>query len=411
MGHLLGAPPAPANCNCVNDSPTDTLLWTAVSAVILQSPSSISVHAFAIDTPIAGERTPGAGVEINGWVIGQSGPLVGVRAVSNDGTGDIHPLDVRRPDVAVDYPKTPHADASGFSFWLPLPDCEGPWRVTIEALPAAGQPVNLVELRGEIIRERRALETGMRHVRAPDFAIIGTQRGGTTSLHAYLSAHPMVQTPPTKELHFVTDRFARGHDWYLGQFPSQLKSDTLTGESTPYALSHPLAAQRLHAVAPDTKLIVLLRNPIDRAYSHYLLERSRGDESLSFAEALDAEEARLAGEEERLIADPSHVSAAHKHASYMSRGNYAPQLARWFAVYPRAQFLVLRSEDLYERTAATFARVEAFLGLPAAEDIPFVAHNPTAGPPLDPVIRDRLARHFAPLNERLGRLLGWDMTW
>ena len=126
----------------------------------------------------------------------------------------------------------------------------------------------------DVAEEPYVPSPGNRAVTAPDFVIIGTQRGGTTSLHAYLGAHPQVQTPATKELHFITDRYERGLDWYLGQFPAELAPDVITGEATPYALFHPLAPRRLREIAPAARLIALLRNPVDRAYSQYLLERS-----------------------------------------------------------------------------------------------------------------------------------------
>lgn len=410
MGHLLGTPPARAHAVPMSNSNTTTMLWTAVNSLQRES-APLGVHAYAIDTPTANDHTPGAGVEFNGWVIGQHESLSGVRAVGDFGASCIHQLDVRRPDVAAEYPSLPHAALSGFSFWLPLPDAVVPWRASIEAMFPDGQAVTLAELRGDVVRKQRITKPGLRLVEAPDFVIIGTQRGGTTSLHAYLSAHPQVHTPATKELHFLTDRFARGRDWYIGQFPSHLELGNLTGESTPYSLFHPLAPQRLRAIAPDAKLIVLLRNPVDRAYSHYLMEQARGDEPLSFPAALDAEAARLAGKEERLVADPTYVSAPHKHASYVARGDYAPQLERWFATYPREQFLILRSEDLYARTAETFARVTSFLGLPPVETGPFAVHNQTTGPSLDLAIRDRLSRHFAPLNMHLARILSWNSPW
>ena len=137
----------------------------------------------------------------------------------------------------------------------------------------------------------------------------------------------------------------------------------------------------------------------------------RGHETLDFAAALDAEQTRLDGEEARLAREPTYASAPHKHASYLARGDYARQLERWLAIFPREQILVIRSEDLYERTAETFAQVAQFLGISLTTPIPFTAHNRSSGPPLDPAIRDRLSRHFAPLNARLADLLGWDPGW
>ncbi len=410
MGHLLGAPPAAPGPADVSHDSSGALLWTYVDEVELRSPDQ-GIAAFAIDTPRTGDRLPGAGLEINGWIIGRDSPVPGVRVVSKGSTSGMFPLDVRRPDVAKDYPGFAHAATSGFSFWVPLAADDGSWHITVEAILSDGSSTVLCELYGHSRYEQHMASDGFRRVAAPDFVIIGTQRGGSTSLHAYLSAHHCVQTPPTKELHFLTDRYVRGRDWYLGQFPSQVSLGTITGEATPYALFHPASPARLQAVAPSAKLIILLRNPVDRAYSHYLLETSRGYETLSFEEALAAEPVRLADEEAKLLADPSYVSATHNHASYLSRGDYAPQLGRWYAVFPREQFLILRSEDLYEQTAATFDKITSFLDLPPAPAASFEAHNRTSGPPLDPIVRSRLSNYFAPLHENLAKLLGWNETW
>jgi hypothetical protein len=167
----------------------------------------------------------------------------------------------------------------------------------------------------------------------------------------------------------------------------------------------------LREIAPEARLIALLRNPVDRAYSHFLLERSRGNETLEFAAALDAEPVRLHGEEAKLSRDPSYMSETHKHASYLARGDYARQIEWWFDAFPREQVLIVRSEDLYQRSAETLARVTQFLGIPSIPSIPFAAHNQTSGPPLDPEIRRRLSQYFSPLNAQLANLLGWDPGW
>jgi len=252
---------------------------------------------------------------------------------------------------------------------------------------------------------------GARLVEAPDFIIVGTQRGGTTSLYHYLSAHPQVAPAAMKETHFLTDRFARGLDWYLGLFPAALPPGVITGEATPYALFHPLSAQRLRAAAPGAKVIILLRNPIERAYSQYAMERARGDELLDFSDALAAEPARLAGEEDRLIADPTYISRAHKHYSYVARSVYLPQLTRWWEAVPRDQLLILRSEDLYRQPMQTFARVTTFLGLDPQRSMTFAAHNRSAAPPLDLVVRQQLAEQFAPHNARLESHVDWEPGW
>ena len=413
MGHLLGAPSRAASPR-VHRVNAEALLgntaWVEVDSIELHRPDPERVVAFAIDQPRAGDRLRGSGLEVNGWAIGHHVPVHAVRTLDAGRQGALHSLDVRRPDVAADYPDHPHA-GSGFSAWVSIEPTERDWQITIEAILTNGNAVTLAQFQGRTSVERRVSTRGARSITAPDFVIIGTQRGGTSSLHAYLSAHPCVETPSTKELHFITDRYERGLDWYLGQFPGELPPDVITGEATPYALFHPLAPHRLRGIAPETKLIALLRNPVDRAYSHYLLERSRGDEILDFAAALDAESRRLDGEHARLSRDPSYASESYKRFSYLARGDYARQLKRWFEVFPREQILIVRSEDLFERSSETLARAAEFLGISPDVRIPFAAHNQTSGPPLDPAIRHRLSQHFAPLNAGLTKLLGWDPAW
>lgn len=375
------------------------------------APAHPALGAGALDSPLPGTVTPGRGVEINGWVIPALGNQIdGVFAIVKEVHGQLQPLHVSRPDVAADHPSSPSSNV-GFSFWCPVPESETA-RIQLVSKLSSGDLVPLLDLHVAIEEEPVAEPSlDVRAVTAPDFVIIGTQRGGTTSLHAYLRAHPDIQTPAKKEIHFLTDRFERGADWYLGQFPAAVPNGTLVGEATPYALYHPLAPQRLQNVAPETKVIVLLRNPADRAYSHYLHESGRGHEPLSFEDAMAAEPGRLRRLEERLASGELLVSDVHKRASYLERGRYARQLDRWLSVFPREQLLILRSEDLYADPASTTTQVTDFLGLPPLTGDAFSTHNATAGPPMRRETRDRLMREFAADNARLADLLGWDPGW
>lgn len=410
MGHLLGAPPPAATTRLVSEPVRQT--WVTVREIAI-APLDPSLAGFAVDSPRPGDHSRGVGIEINGWAISRAAPVQAITVTTHGNSAISFPLDVRRPDVANDYPDIPHPERSGFSVWAPLElTGDGDAReITVAAVLSDRQPVILARIVATIRTEDVIDVAGSRRIDAPDFAIVGTQRGGTTSLHAYLGAHPQIRLPATKELHYLTDRHHRGREWYLGQFPSPLSAGHRTGEATPYALFHPLAPARLRSAAPDAKLIVLLRNPVDRAYSHFLMERQRGDEPLDFAAALAAEPARLDGEEARMLANPTSVSWPHKHASYLARGDYAPQLARWFAAFPRQQFLILRSEDLYTQPAETFARVTDFLGLDRSSAASFPIYNRTEGPPLDPTLRRQLIDHFASRNAELATLLGWDPNW
>lgn len=195
----------------------------------------------------------------------------------------------------------------------------------------------------------------------PDFLVLGAQKAGTTALYAYLRWHPGITGPSWKEVSFFDRHWWRGEAWYRGQFPLR-PGKRLVGEASPSYLFHPLAPERARSLVPDAKLIVLLRNPVDRAYSHYQHEVALGREPLSFEDALAAEEERTRGEVERLVSDPRAFSRAWWGHTYVARGRYAEQLERWLEAFPREQLLVVATEELGERPAETYARVLRFLG-------------------------------------------------
>jgi hypothetical protein len=260
----------------------------------------------------------------------------------------------------------------------------------------------------------------------PDFLIIGAKRGGTTSLFRYLLEHPCVAPlfPSAQRLkgaHFFDVRFDRGTAWYRSHFPSlpyrgvvraTRGCEPQAGEASPYYLAHPAAAARARKVVPGARLIVLLRDPVDRAYSHYRERVRHGDEDLSFEEALDREPERLNGEVERLIRDPHYHSHAHEHHGYVAQGLYAEHLGRWLDLFPRSQLLVLFSELLFADPAGVYADVLRFLGLRPWEPDGYPALN--FHPPREdmrPATRERLARFFASHDARLPELLGVDIPW
>ena len=243
----------------------------------------------------------------------------------------------------------------------------------------------------------------------PSFLVIGAQRAGTTSLFYYLCSHPDVARPATKEIHFFDDNYWRGADWYRSFFALALGAKRVTGEATPYYLFHPAVPDRVAATIPDVRLVALLRNPVDRAYSHYHKMKRMGIERLSFRKALAAEERRLAGEEERLLADPRYRSGHHRRHAYVGRGLYADQLERWLAAFPQDQLLVLLSEDFFARPAEVYAETLDFLGLPPWAPEAVEDRNPASYRPLPPGLRAVLEERFAVPNARLARLLGRDV--
>jgi hypothetical protein len=183
------------------------------------------------------------------------------------------------------------------------------------------------------------------------------------------------------------------------------------GEASPSYLFHPLAPERVAELVPEAKLIALVRNPVDRAFSHYQHEVALGREPLSFEDALDAEDERLRGEEERMRADPAYFSHAWWNYTYRARGRYAEQLERWLAVFPRDRLLVVPSEDLLLAPEGTHARVLDFLGVERHRLDSYPRVFEREYDPMKPETRSRLAEEFAEPNRRLYELLGRDLGW
>ena len=145
-------------------------------------------------------------------------------------------------------------------------------------------------------------------------------------------------------------------------------------------------------IVPKTQLIALLRNPIDRAYSHYQMQVKRGTEPRSFEEAIE-----------------------QQHSSYVSRGIYVDQLLRWFEFFGKEQMLILKSEDFFERPVETLKVVLTFLDLPdwqpEASELQQRRHSGTYSQKMDPATRRRLEAYFEPYNQRLYEYLDVDFGW
>ena len=246
----------------------------------------------------------------------------------------------------------------------------------------------------------------------PDFLILGAQKGGTTALYSYLRRHPSITGPSWKEVSYFDRHYVRGEAWYRGNFPNKARTrGKLVGEASPSYLFHPLAPERVRADIPNAKLVALLRNPVDRALSHYNHEVALGREPLSFEAALAAEEARLAGEVERLVAEPRYFSREWWSHTYQARGRYAEQLERWLAVFPREQLLIVPSDDLAAEPAETHARVLDFLGAAPQRLDQYPRVYEREYEPMNPETREQLAAEFEEPNQRLYELLGRELGW
>jgi Sulfotransferase domain len=271
----------------------------------------------------------------------------------------------------------------------------------------------------------------------PNFIIVGAMRSGTTTLFTYLSRHPDVFMPPQKELHYFDVHYGEGIGWYERWF--DVGHDVCArGEASQTYMYDPASVERISLDLPSARLIAILRDPVDRAYSHYWMNRSRGREDLSFEEALVAESTRI-----------GRPDGLDKFVySYADRGRYVVQLERLSVTYPRDRLLVLLFDDLVadpDGTAATlyrFLEVDPFqplhadrranaqqafrslrarrwaqhlkrrggAGVAASRMIGRLNRRPFSYPPMDAHVRAELMARFASDNEALAVWLGRDLS-
>lgn len=264
----------------------------------------------------------------------------------------------------------------------------------------------------------------------PDFLLIGSKRGGTTTLYYDILRHPQalplfpsgryLPKAETKGAHFFDSNYQRGERWYRSYFPTAAEREraarrigrpVVVGESSPYYLYHPLAAQRAAAMVPNAKLIVSLRDPVLRAYSHWKDRRLNHAEPLDFPSAVAAEPERTAGEEQRLIDDPSYYSYAHEQQSYLAQSRYAEPLRRWIDAFGRERLLIFPSEDYYRDPAAVLRSISEFLEIDF-EPLGRAPHrNKTVGDGIEPDLYARLQQGFADDVAEVEEIVGRRMPW
>jgi sulfotransferase family protein len=257
----------------------------------------------------------------------------------------------------------------------------------------------------------------------PDYLIIGALRSGTTSLHGWLGEHPFV-VPTTKELRYFNVNHFRGTDWYRTHFPLERERDRfanehgrpfLVGDATVTYMPNHWTPQRAAKLLPRAKIIACLRNPVDRAYSHYHIIRMHGNEPLeSFEDAIAQEAERLRDHEKRVLAEPQFRSWPLHIWGYLRSSRYAEQLERWYEFFPREQILLLNFDRELTRTSqAALDAVHKHLGLPEYRNNDLPVLNMIGGPyePLADETRARLIDYFRPHNRRLYDLTGIDFGW
>lgn len=267
-------------------------------------------------------------------------------------------------------------------------------------------------------RAREFVARQLRVYTLPAFMIIGAQKAGTTSLASYLAAHPNVVSPSFKEIHFFDLNYLKGESWYRSHFPIGARrrisvfgraSRLRAIDATPYYLLHPDAPRRVSQMLPDIKIVILLRDPVYRAYSHYHHEVRLGTEHLTFEEAIKAESERTAEDLERLCAQPSYPGFNYQHFSYLQRGIYSEQIYRWLRYFRREQFLILSSELFFKDPGATYRRVLKFIGVPDWEPATYRAEHVGKYPALHSETRNQLSAYYAMHNRTLRKTL--NLYW
>ncbi|MEU0488085.1 sulfotransferase domain-containing protein [Nocardiopsis sp. NPDC006139] len=275
------------------------------------------------------------------------------------------------------------------------------------AAPVRRAVLPLADAWGAVTAPARAL---------PDFLVCGAQRSGTTSLYKSLCQNPAATGPVLRKgVHYFDTGYHRGASWYRAHFPLRMslrgRPPVRAFESSPYYLFHPLAAERIARDLPWVRVVVILRDPVERAYSAHAHETARGYETEPFARAVDLEESRLAGEEEKLAADPAYVSHSHQHHGYIARGRYADQLERMEKHLGRDRMYVADYADLFDGTTRELRLIEDFLGLPPGPDRVPGRHNARERTGMPAGLRAELAARFAESDRRLARWWGRTPSW
>ena len=245
----------------------------------------------------------------------------------------------------------------------------------------------------------------------PDFAVIGVGRGGTTSLYHYLDEHPCITKSAYDELGFFDDNYHLGLNWYRSMFPTKSHKEKiikkfgkfLTYDVTPFYIYNKISVERIFKSFPNSKIIAVLRNPIDRAYSNYFL----GDQKESFEKTVEREKEKL----KRISAMDHEDYYKFIRNSLLARGFYAEQLKSWFKVFPKEKILIIKSEDLSSNPQKNLNEIFQFLELPQHNIEKLEKKNLGNYLRMEEKTRNDLTEFFRPYNEKLYLMLGRDFGW
>jgi hypothetical protein len=256
----------------------------------------------------------------------------------------------------------------------------------------------------------------------PSFLIVGAERCGTSSMYEVLRWHPAVFSAilPRKEVHYFDYKHQHPLSWYQCHFPLRAGAARaarhagaapVAFEASPTYMCHPLAPERIARDLPGVKLLVMLRDPVARAYSSHVMRVGWGVETESFERALELEDSRLAGEAERMVADPAYTGYNWRHFAYRARGQYAEQLENLERLFGRDRIHVVDSADFFATPGRVYDEVVDFLGLPHAGHPEFDPPRTRSRSPMPDSVRKALEEHYRPHDERLTAWLGHEPSW
>lgn len=255
----------------------------------------------------------------------------------------------------------------------------------------------------------------------PTFLLVGAQRAGTTSLFRALLEHPHVLRPILhKGVNYFDVNYERGWSWYLGHFPLKATARLARApghrtaavfEASGYYMFHPHAPARIAGRLPDVRIVAMVRDPVERAYSAYKHEFARGFETETFERALKLEDRRVEPELKRMLDDPTYQSDVYRHQAYRRRGRYAEQLRRLADVVGREQIHVIESERFFSAPADQFVGLLEFLQLPPHLPKSFDKFNARPGTPMSSAAESQLREYFRPHDIALTDFVGGPPSW
>ncbi len=244
----------------------------------------------------------------------------------------------------------------------------------------------------------------------PSFFIIGVMKGGTTSLFEYLGQHPEIELPREKEIMYFSRHYRRSINFYRSFF-QKAQPNKITGEASTIYFLNPHVPARIKKDFPNAKIILLLRDPIKRAYSNYNMIKAV-DPGKTFEEALELDKKRCDPLESKFLTSLYNPPVTYEAFNYLKKGLYYEQLSEWLKYYSIDDLLILKSEDFYKNTNAELKKVYQYLGIKEVYPEDTEARNSRKyQTPLSEETYERLKAYFHEDQLKLQELLGENFKW